>query len=127
MIWQLWVIFLFVGWGIGAIYGLIPVGSLTSPIVALLGLRGLRTGEAVMPWIRGHSNVVSNALHPESFAVIRGQGGGPRGFSNILQPLRTQAIRMSKPDAIPPRRVCEHWNDGQVWRSDALFPPGAKL
>lgn len=39
------------------------------PITALLGLLGMLAGEAAVQWIRGHSDVVTNALHMTSFAV----------------------------------------------------------
>jgi len=60
---------LLAGIGIGVIYGLISVRSPAPPIIALLGLLGMLAGEAAVQWIRGHSDVISHALHLKSFAV----------------------------------------------------------
>ncbi|MEM6310618.1 MAG: DUF1427 family protein [Pseudomonadota bacterium] len=69
MTWQPYLISLAAGLGIGVIYGLIAVRSPAPPIIALLGLLGMLAGEAAVQWIRGHSDVVANALHMKSFAV----------------------------------------------------------
>ena len=57
------------GLGIGVIYGLISVRSPAPPIIALLDLLGMLAGEAAVQWFRGHSDILSNALHMKSFAV----------------------------------------------------------
>ncbi|MCQ0988229.1 DUF1427 family protein [Jiella marina] len=69
MTWQPYVVSLAAGLGIGVIYGLIAVRSPAPPIIALLGLLGMLGGEAAVQWFRGHSNVITNALHLKSFAV----------------------------------------------------------
>ncbi len=69
MTWQPYVLSLAAGIGVGVIYGLISVRSPAPPIIALLGLLGMLAGEAVVQWIKGHPQVLSNALHLKSFAV----------------------------------------------------------
>ncbi len=71
MTWQPYLLSLAAGLGIGVIYGLIAVRSPAPPIIALLGLLGMLAGEAAVQWIRGHSDVVSQALHLKSFAVTQ--------------------------------------------------------
>lgn len=69
MTWQPYLISLVAGLGIGVIYGLVAVRSPAPPIIALLGLLGMLAGEAAVQWLRGHTDVVSSALHLKSFAV----------------------------------------------------------
>ena len=54
---------------VGAIYGLTAVRSPAPPIIALLGLLGMLAGEAGVQWLRGHTDVLSKALHLKSFAI----------------------------------------------------------
>ncbi|MEM7296159.1 MAG: DUF1427 family protein [Pseudomonadota bacterium] len=58
---------------VGVLYGLLAVRSPAPPIIALLGLLGMLAGEAAVQWIRGHSDVVAQALHLKSFAVSEHQ------------------------------------------------------
>lgn len=69
MTWQPYVISLAAGLGVGVLYGLLTVRSPAPPIIALLGLLGMLAGEAAVQWIRGHQDVLSNALHLKSFSV----------------------------------------------------------
>lgn len=69
MTWQPYLLSLAAGLGIGAIYALIAVRSPAPPIIALVGLLGMLAGEAAVQWLRGHTDVVANALHLKSFAV----------------------------------------------------------
>ncbi|MEM6901256.1 MAG: DUF1427 family protein [Pseudomonadota bacterium] len=69
MTWQPYLLSLMAGIGVGVAYGLISVRSPAPPIIALLGLLGMLAGEAAVQWIRGHSDVVANALHLKTFAV----------------------------------------------------------
>ena len=57
------------GLAVGVLYGLVAVRSPAPPLIALLGLLGMLAGEAAVQWIRGHSDVVGQALHLKSFAV----------------------------------------------------------
>lgn len=68
---QPYLISLAAGLGIGVIYGLIAVRSPAPPIIALLGLLGMLAGEAAVQWLRGHADVVGDALHLKSFAVTQ--------------------------------------------------------
>ena len=77
MTWQPYLISLVAGLGIGVIYGLIAVRSPAPPIIALLGLLGMLVGEAAVQWIRGHSDVVAQALHMKSFAVSTDTAADP--------------------------------------------------
>jgi XapX domain-containing protein len=69
MSWAQYLISLGVGIGVGVIYGLVSVRSPAPPIVALLGLLGMLTGEAAVQWVRGHGDAFANALHLKSFSV----------------------------------------------------------
>lgn len=69
MTWQPYLLSLAVGLGVGVIYGLLAVRSPAPPIIALIGLLGMLAGEALVGWLRGHSDVLSSALHLKSFAV----------------------------------------------------------
>ena len=64
-----YILSLAVGLAIGAIYGLLAVKSPAPPIIALLGLLGILAGEAVVQWLRGHTNVVQSCLHEKSFTT----------------------------------------------------------
>ncbi|MEL6596014.1 MAG: DUF1427 family protein [Pseudomonadota bacterium] len=69
MTWTPYLLSLGAGIAVGVAYGLISVRSPAPPIIALLGLLGMLAGEAAVQWLRGHSDVVSNALHLKSFSV----------------------------------------------------------
>lgn len=69
MTWQPYALSLAAGLLIGVLYGLISVRSPAPPIIALLGLLGMLAGEAVVQWLKGRPNVLSQALHLKSFAV----------------------------------------------------------
>lgn len=68
---QPYLLSLVAGLAIGVIYGLISVRSPAPPIIALLGLLGMLAGEAAVQWLRGHQNVVAQALHMKTFTVAQ--------------------------------------------------------
>jgi len=55
------------GLAVGVAYGLINVRSPAPPIIALLGLLGMLSGEAIVSWIRGHPEILSGMSHSKSF------------------------------------------------------------
>ena len=69
MSWTPYLLSLGAGILVGVIYGLIAVRSPAPPIIALLGLLGMLAGEAMVQWVRGHTDVVAKCLHLKSFAV----------------------------------------------------------
>ncbi len=81
MTWHPYFTSLAAGLGIGVIYGPIAVRSPAPPIVALLGLLA---GEAAVQWIRGHSDVLAQALHLKSFAVTEAEAAVPATKSDAL-------------------------------------------
>ncbi len=84
MSWQPYLLSALAGVGIGVIYGLIAVRSPAPPIIALLGLLGMLAGEAAVQWMRGHTDVVSKALHLKSFAVTKAERSSDAAKTHIL-------------------------------------------
>ncbi|MEM8871517.1 MAG: DUF1427 family protein [Pseudomonadota bacterium] len=70
MNWAPYLLSLGVGFGVGVLYGLVSVRSPAPPIIALLGLLGMLTGEAAVQWLKGHSQPVAKAFHLKSFEVV---------------------------------------------------------
>ncbi len=60
---------LVVGPAIGVVDGLVSVRSSEPPIIALIGPLGMLVGEATIPWLKGHTNVVPACLYENSFAL----------------------------------------------------------
>ncbi|WP_112310475.1 XapX domain-containing protein [Pseudogemmobacter bohemicus] len=69
-----YILSLLVGFGVGAIYAGLAVKSPAPPIIALLGLLGMVSGEAAVQWLKGHRNVIQACLHEKSFAIRPGPG-----------------------------------------------------
>ncbi len=84
MSWNPYILSLAAGLGIGVIYGLISVRSPAPPIIALLGLLGMLAGEAAVQWLRGHTDVISHALHLKSFAVSDAKTSAEKAKPNLL-------------------------------------------
>jgi XapX domain-containing protein len=57
------------GIAVGVAYGLFGVRSPAPPMIALLGLLGMLTGEAAVSYLRGHPDVWANLWHSKSFAI----------------------------------------------------------
>ncbi|MTH34343.1 DUF1427 family protein [Paracoccus limosus] len=66
---QPYVLSLVAGIGVGALYAGLSVKSPAPPIIALLGLLGMITGEAGVQWLRGHKNFMQVCLHEKTFAI----------------------------------------------------------
>ncbi|MEQ9260303.1 MAG: DUF1427 family protein [Roseovarius sp.] len=78
MSWAPYLLSLGVGIGVGVLYGLVSVRSPAPPIIALLGLLGMLAGEAAVQWLRGHGDVLANALHLKSFSVSKASEQDPK-------------------------------------------------
>lgn len=57
------------GLAVGIAYALVGVRSPAPPIIALIGLLGILAGEAAVSFLRGHQDVLANALHLKTFAI----------------------------------------------------------
>ena len=60
-----------VGLAVGVAYGLINVRSPAPPIIALLGLLGMLSGEAIVSWVRGHPDIFGQIGHAKSFTSTK--------------------------------------------------------
>jgi XapX domain-containing protein len=62
-----WLVSLFLGVGVGVIYGAVRVRSPAPPLVALIGLLGMLVGEQAVSFVRGRleaSQVATAAKEP---------------------------------------------------------------
>jgi XapX domain-containing protein len=57
-----------VGFIVGGLYAALGMRSPAPPIVALLGLLGMLTGEQVVAYLKGHPAALTDLLHSKSFA-----------------------------------------------------------
>jgi XapX domain-containing protein len=63
-----------VGLGVGVAYGLLGVRSPAPPVIALLGLLGMLSGETLVSYLRGHPDVLASFGHAKTFAGHRRPG-----------------------------------------------------
>jgi XapX domain-containing protein len=64
-----YLISLAVGLLVGGVYGLLNVKSPAPPMIALLGLLGMLSGEAVVSYLKGHADIAAKMMHRKSFSV----------------------------------------------------------
>ena len=64
-----YIVSLAIGVCVGGLYGLLNVRSPAPPMIALLGLLGMLSGEAVVSYLKGHTEIAAKMLHRKSFSV----------------------------------------------------------